>query len=88
MRWIFSLQNRDNPTHIIKTHIEWLRKLGYDTAYIQGDNEFFKNLQEWQGYQAEPTAPYSPWQNGVSERGIRIILECTRAALYASGLPR
>ena len=44
------LQNWDNPTHIIKMHIEWLRKLGYDTAYIRGDNEFFKNPREWQGY--------------------------------------
>lgn len=89
MRWIIPLMNRDNPVHIIKSHIEWMRKMGYETAYPRGDNEFFKSPErDWRGFKVEPTVPYTPWQNGVSERGIRILLERTRAALCASKLPR
>jgi transposase InsO family protein len=39
------------------------------------------------GIQIEPTAPYSPQQNGVSERLNRTILERTRAMLISHGLP-
>ncbi|ODM17047.1 hypothetical protein SI65_05760 [Aspergillus cristatus] len=88
MRWLFPLQSRDNPNHTIKNHINWLAKIGYQVAYLRGDGEFFRNSQDWPGIKIEPSAPYSPWQNGVSERGIRILLERTRAVLYASGLPR
>lgn len=89
-RWVFPLLNRDNPTHTIFGHIDWLRNLGLTPAYVRGDNEFFKTPSLWQkkGIKPEPTVPYSPWQDGVSERGIRIVLERTRAVLYASGLPR
>lgn len=88
MRWLFPLQNRDKPNHTIKNHIDWLAKIGYNVAYLRGDGEFFKNPRDWSGIKIEPSAPYSPWQNGVSERGIRILLERTRAVLYASNLPR
>ncbi|EYE90211.1 uncharacterized protein EURHEDRAFT_511146 [Aspergillus ruber CBS 135680] len=88
MRWVIPLQNREKPNHTIKQHIEWLKKIGYETAYLRGDGEFFRNYQDWPCIVTEPSTPYSPWQNGVSERGIRIILERTRAVLYASGLPR
>lgn len=88
MRWTIPLENRVNPNHHIRTHMDFLRRLGYETAYLRGDGEFFKNPREWAGIKIESSAPYSPWQNGVSERGIRIILGRTRAVLYASGLPR
>ena len=72
MRWIFPLQSRHNPTNTIEGHIQWLRSIGYQVAYLRGDNEFFKDLSKWQalGIKPEPTVPYTPWQNGVSERGI------------------
>lgn len=82
------MTSRDNPVHIIKTHIAWLQKLGYPVVFLHGNNEFFKNKDDWRGFTIEPSVPYSPWQNSVSEQGIRIILERTRAALYASKLPR
>ena len=90
LRWVFPLINRDNPVHTIMGHIDWLRNLGFAPAYIRGDNEFFRTPGIWQkkGIKPEPTVPHSPWQNGVDERGIRVILERSRAALYASGLPR
>lgn len=90
MRWIFPLMNRDNPIHVIFGHIDWLRNLGFTVAYVRGDNEFFKTPRTWQekGLKPEPTVPYSSWQNGVSERGIGIILGRSRAILYASKLPR
>ena len=89
MRWIYPLQSHHRPTEIIHGHINWLKKIGFEVAYVRGDNEFFKDPKEWQlkGIQPESTVPYSPWQNGVSERGIWIILERTRAILYASHLP-
>lgn len=90
IRWIFPLINRDSPLHFIFGHIDWLWNLGFTPAYVRGDNEFFKTPSVWQkkGIKPEPTVPYPSWENGVSERGIQIILEKSRATLYASKLPQ
>ena len=34
MRWVFPLLTRDNPTHTILGHIDWLWNLGFSPAYI------------------------------------------------------
>ena len=71
-RWLFPLQNRDKPNHTIKNHIDWLAKLGYQVAYLRGDGD--QESPRLPGIKIEQSAPYSPWENGVSERGVRILL--------------
>jgi len=55
------------------------------------DNELVTNgMKEFcltEGIKLEPSNPDSPWQNGVSERGIRILSSLSRAAILDSNLP-
>jgi len=51
--------------------------------YVSGE------LQQWmkeEGIQWDPTAPYSPEQNGKAERLNRTLMEKVRTMLYDSGL--
>jgi transposase InsO family protein len=62
------------------------KKIRVDNAkeYTEGE------LKKWAaevGIIIEQTAPYSPEQNGVSERVNRTLIEMVRAVLIASGLP-
>jgi len=50
-------------------------------------NNEFKNWCAEQGIQIEPTAPYSPSQNGVAERYNRTLAELARAMLIARNIP-
>lgn len=50
----------------------------------------FQALQEYlnnYGIQAEYSAPYTPQQNGISERSNRTLMDMTRAMLDQAGLP-
>ena len=56
-----------------------------------GGREYLKDFEKYlkdQGIIHETTAPYSPEQNGVSERANRTILERTKAILAESQLPK
>jgi hypothetical protein len=61
-------------------------------AFARSDREFvteeIRNVCAEYGIHWEPTVGYSPWQNGVSERSIRILLERSRAILFDAELPR
>src|SRR5262245_20761855 len=46
----------------------------------------FKRYLAEYGISAQTTAPYTPEQNGVSERMNRTLVECARTMLHANGL--
>lgn len=49
-----------------------------------------KEFQDWlakNGIRRETTAPYTPQQNGVAERGNRTIMEATRSQMHAKKIP-
>src|SRR5688572_12212394 len=50
-------------------------------------NEKLINFAREEGITIEPTAPYSPSQNGVAERFNRTLMELARAMLFEKGLP-
>lgn len=52
---------------------------------IQGN---FKNFCEQEGIQHQFTVPYSPQQNGVSERKNRTAMEMAWCLLFEKGLPK
>ena len=87
-RWAIPLRDRKGLVDILFSHIDWLKAQGLPPAFVRADNEFFPDRARYEraSVHPEPTTSYTPWQDGVSERGIRTILERTRAALYASGL--
>lgn len=66
---------------------------GNDVKTIRSDNggEYLgKELQAWlaqSGIRHETSAPYTPQQNGVSERLNRSIMEATRSLLYGKQVP-
>jgi len=78
--------------------IHWAPKTqkqsGYTLKRIRADNgnEFVnQRLRDWvcqEGIKWELSAPYTPQQNGVVERGNRIIMEGTRSMLLGANLPK
>ena len=59
------------------------------TVYSDNGGEYL-GLVEYlnkQGIEWEPSAPYTPQQNGVAERLNRTLMEMTRAILSQAGLP-
>lgn len=51
-------------------------------------NEEFKNFLDEKGIVHECTAPYTPQQNGRSERELRTIMESARSMLYAKDISK
>jgi hypothetical protein len=49
-------------------------------------DEFFSFLRK-EGIQAEPSAPYTPQQNGISERCNRTVMDPARSMLKHAGMP-
>jgi len=86
--WVIPLHDRKGLVDILFNHIDWLKAQGLPPAFVCADNEFFPDQARYKraSIHPEPTTSSTPWQDGVSERGIQTILEHTHAALYASGL--
>ena len=69
------------------------RKFGKTPRWIRMDNgkemvnEQLTALCAAKGIEIQPTAPYSPSQNGVAERLNRTLLEAARAMLIAKNMP-
>lgn len=96
-RWVWTdyLKSRDEALNafkkveaFIKTQFQRdIKALQVDNAreYTQGA---FRAYLDSRGTMIRPTAPYTPQQNGVSERLNRTIIEHARAMLIAHQLPR
>ena len=89
------LRSRDN---LYDEFISWLNEeqlqLGAKLQRLHSDNakEYksgdFKSLFKSQGTKGTYSAPYSPQQNGISEKFNRTIFDKVRAMLIYSGLPK
>ena len=51
------------------------------------DNNDFKTHLEEKGVKHEMSCPYTPSQNGVSERSNRTVMEAARCMLHSSNAP-
>jgi hypothetical protein len=92
-RWVYLIAKRSDAIGIIKWWPNWMRNRNFPIpASFHLDNELVTNemieLCLQQGIKVEPSNPYTPSQDGVSERGIRIITERVRAMLLDSKLPK
>lgn len=92
-RWVYTLRTRDEAVPTFQGWLEHIKNQGFSPpAFVRSDREFItetvKKICQIYGLVWEPTTADSPWQDGVSERGIQLVLQRTRATLYDSRLPR
>ena len=83
-RWLRYLDSKAASIDAFRVWLRHMKNFGYTApACMVSDNEF--QSQAWQdtyreeGIEWQPSAPYSPWQNAVSERGIRLLFERARS---------
>ena len=93
--WIFGLRQKSDVFQTFKRFKALAEnQTGRHLKILRTDNggeymgETMQNYLADKGIKHEPTAPYSPSQNGVAERGNRTIVEGTRTMLHESGLPK
>jgi transposase InsO family protein len=93
--WVYPIVDKKSST-IQKVFDTWIRdaenKAGSKVKYFRtdGGGEYEKELKEHLrslGITHETTAPYSPQQNGVSERLNRTLNEMVRAMLLEANMP-
>ncbi|KAL0553407.1 hypothetical protein IC582_007302 [Cucumis melo] len=95
MCWIFFLKFKSEVARVFwkfKARVE--NESGCKIQMVRSDNgkeyvstEFDKFCED-SGIKHQLTAPYTPQQNGVSERRNRYILEMTRCMLHEKSLPK
>ncbi|KAH9756360.1 hypothetical protein KPL71_016050 [Citrus sinensis] len=95
MCWIFFLKHKSEVAQVFwnfKARVE--NESGCRIQTLRSDNgkEYtsgaFNRFCEEAGIQHQLTTPYTPQQNGVSERRNRFILEMTRCMLHEKNLPK
>ncbi|KZV14497.1 hypothetical protein F511_42925 [Dorcoceras hygrometricum] len=91
MCWIFFLKHKSEVAQIFwKFRARVENESGCRIQTLRSDNgkeytsDAFNRFCEEAGIQHQLTAPYTPQQNGVSERRNRFIFEMTRCMLYES----
>ncbi|XP_016690648.1 uncharacterized protein [Gossypium hirsutum] len=95
MCWIFLLKKKLEVAGVFwkfKARVE--NGSGCMIQILRSDNgkeytsETFNRFCEEAGIEHQLTAPYTPQQNGVSERRNRLIMEMTRCMLHEKNLPK
>jgi hypothetical protein len=89
------LTKKSEAFEMVKGYLAFIeRHLGFLPKAIRADNggEYVNNdLKSWlnqRGILLDPTAPYSPQQNGIAERYNRTLADLIRAMLCAKKLPK
>lgn len=93
--WVYLLKNK---SEVLSRFKEWKVQVelasGFKLKAIRTDNggeytsKDFREFLQSEGVRHERTVPKSPEQNGVSERMNRTLMECVRAMLSDSKLPK
>lgn len=95
MCWIYFLKHKSEVAHVFwnfKARVE--SESGCRIQSLRSDNgkeytsEAFNRFCAEAGIHHQLTAPYTPQQNGVSERRNRFILEMARCMLHEKNLPK
>ena len=93
-RYVYFLKHKSDVFERLKEFDRLIaNKFGRSMKRLRTDNgreyvnEKIKQYLSSRGIQFEPCAPYTPEQNGKSERDNRTIVECARTMLKAKNLP-
>ena len=95
MCWIYFLKQKSEVAQVFwkfKARVE--NESGCRIQTLRSDNgkeynsESFNRFCEEAGIHHQLTTPYTPQQNGVSERRNRYMLEMTRCMLHEKNLPK
>lgn len=93
-RHVYFLKHKDEVLECFKKYNAIVNnRFQHDVRILHTDNgreyvnKEFKNFLEIKGITHECTAPYTPQQNGRSERELRTIMESARSMLYAKDIP-
>ena len=93
--WIYFLKSKSEVANVFWKYKAWvenqsscrMQKIRSDNGK-EYTNEIFYKFCEEAGIEHQLTAPYTPQQNGVSERKNRSIMEMTRCMLHEKELPK
>lgn len=92
---VYFLKAKSDALVVFKNYVmETERQTGNKLKRLRSDNgtEYvntnFKRFLQDQGIVHETTVPYTPQQNGVSERANRTLMEMSRCLLEESKLPK
>jgi hypothetical protein len=77
---------QDYKATVEKIHNLPILRLRMDGGGEYSGDELFSFLRK-EGIQAEPSAPYTPQQNGISERCNRTVMDPARSMLKHAGMP-
>lgn len=95
MCWIYFLRFKSEVVAIFWKFKQWIKtQSGCKIQSLRSDNgkeytyDQFNMFCEEAGIEHQLTAPYTPQQNGVSERKNRTIMEMVRCLLYEKSLPK
>ena len=95
MCWIYFLKSKSEVAGVFWKFKQWIEKQsGCMIQALRSDNgkeytsEQFNMYCEEAGIEHQLTAPYTPEQNGVSERKNQTIMEMVRCMLHEKGLPK
>ncbi|CAL5331407.1 unnamed protein product [Camellia sinensis] len=95
MCWIYFLRFKSEVAAVFWKFKAWVEnQSGYKMQLLRSDNgkeytsEQFDLFCEEAGIEHQLTAPYTPQQNGVSERKNRTLMEMTRCLLHEKGLQK
>ena len=96
MNWIYGLRTKSSK-EVLKRFKEFKKMVELESGKkikilrTDGGGEYQKHVENYLkecGIKHEVTAPYSPEQNGVSERANRTFVERTKAILHDTELPK
>ena len=92
--WLYSLKFKSDAFDAFKAFYSRIQtQLGYKIQRIRADNALEYKSNSWNGFIKEKgiimefTAPYSPEQNGISERLNRTLIERTISTLKEKNIP-
>lgn len=93
--WIYFLKSKSEVANVFWKYKAWvenqsscrMQKIRSDNGK-EYTNEIFDKFCEEAGIEHQLTTPYTPQQNGVSERKNRSIMEMTRCMLHEKELPK
>ena len=94
-RWAYTHKEKNEARKLLQDFIIRIKcQYGYDVKTVQLDNgteyggdKLISFLKE-RGIKLEPTVPYTPEQDGVSERSFRTLLERVRTIAIDYRIPK